>query len=99
MFIICVLILIFSFYFLYRNYDAYDFWMGIRTNEKLGNKYTYNQILYSFKPLKFEAWFSEEEVKILNEDRAKKISSMLKSAGQSSGTQKYCPFCGNRIVL
>lgn len=29
------------------------------------NKHTYDQMLYSFKPLKLEAWFTEEEVKTL----------------------------------
>lgn len=34
----------------------------------LHNKYTYNQMLFSFKPLKLEAWFTEEELKEDNND-------------------------------
>lgn len=30
------------------------------------NKYTYKRMLYSFKPLKLEAWFTEEEIKEIN---------------------------------
>ena len=29
------------------------------------NKYTYDQMLYSFKPLKLKYWFTEEEIKLL----------------------------------
>ena len=29
------------------------------------NQYSYDQMLYSFKPLKLESWFTEEEVKTL----------------------------------
>lgn len=30
------------------------------------NKYSYERFLYSFKPLKLEAWFTEEELKEIN---------------------------------
>lgn len=30
---------------------------------KLLQKYTYNQMLFSFKSLEFEKWFTEEELK------------------------------------
>ena len=30
------------------------------------DKYTYNQLLFSFKPLKLEAWFTEEELDKIN---------------------------------
>lgn len=33
---------------------AYDWFM---------DKYTYEQMLYSFKPLKIESWYTEEEIK------------------------------------
>lgn len=32
------------------------------------DKHTYESMLYSFKPLKLEAWFTEEEIKILKGD-------------------------------
>lgn len=31
----------------------------------LVDKHTYERILFSFKPLKLEAWYTEEEIKIL----------------------------------
>lgn len=34
--------------------------------EWFSNKYTYEQFLYSFKPLKLEKWFTEEEIKEIN---------------------------------
>lgn len=30
------------------------------------NKYSYEDYLYSFKPLKLESWFTEEEIKEIN---------------------------------
>ena len=35
------------------------------TKNRLYNKYKYNNYLYSTKPLKFEKWFTEEEIKDL----------------------------------
>lgn len=33
----------------------------------LMNKHTYNSMVYSFKPFKFEAWFIAEEIEVLKE--------------------------------
>jgi hypothetical protein len=33
-----------------------------RASEHLQNKYTYSQMLFSFKPLRLESWFTEDEL-------------------------------------
>ncbi len=59
-------------------------WMAIRSGESeddikraygLYDKYSYNDMLYSFKPLTLEAWYTEEEIKILkgSDDTTAKI--------------------------
>lgn len=35
----------------------------------LCDKYSYDDMLYSFKPLTLEAWYSEEEIKILKGEK------------------------------
>ncbi len=43
-------------------------WSGIDDYEKvyeLYDKYSFYDMLYSFKPLTLEAWYTEEEIKIL----------------------------------
>lgn len=49
---------------------------GIRSGEddiekvyRLCDKYSYDDMLYSFAPLTLEAWYTEEEIKILKGDR------------------------------
>lgn len=63
-----------SCYMLWRNNKVYDFRIKIidgitlanwRDAKKLYDKYSYGDMLYSIKPLKLEAWFTEEEIKIL----------------------------------
>lgn len=46
---------------IYNNYKSEDYFRYI----SLYNKYSYEDILYSFKPLKLKYWYSEEEIKIL----------------------------------
>lgn len=66
--------IIVCFYLLLRNGKVYDFRTKIiesanlanyREVKKLHDKYSYEKMLFSFKPLKLEAWFTEEEIKIL----------------------------------
>jgi hypothetical protein len=58
-----------------RNYRVYCFRceiIGMRhycsdpyKSRRIYLKYSYEDMLYSFKPLKLESWFTEEEIKIL----------------------------------
>lgn len=50
---------------IYNNVDVNNFW----TARKLFDKHTYEKMLYSFKPLKMEYWFTEEELKLLGYER------------------------------
>ena len=91
MFLVISIMLIFSLYFLIRNYKvckfrikysnaAFDYLEKVLnscvTMQDLNNyyilhddllniinKYSYDQMLYSFKSLKLENWFSKEEIK------------------------------------
>lgn len=38
-----------------------------KANERLQDKYTYSQMLFSFKPLRLESWFTEDELSFLKE--------------------------------
>lgn len=38
-----------------------------KASEHLRNKYTYEQMLFSFKPLRLESWFTEDELSFLKE--------------------------------
>ena len=38
-----------------------------KASEHLRNKYTYDQMLFSFKPLRLESWFTEDELSFLKE--------------------------------
>lgn len=69
--------IIVCFYLLFRNGKVYDFRIkfikianlaNYKEVIKLYDKYSYEEMLYSFKPLKLEAWFTEEEIKILKGD-------------------------------
>lgn len=47
-------------------------WSGEDDSEKvyrLYDKYSFDDMLYSFKPLTLEAWYSEEEIKILKGEK------------------------------
>lgn len=44
----------------YDNFQRYSNLMN-----KLRDKYTYNKLLWSFKPLKLKYWYTEEEIKML----------------------------------
>lgn len=66
--------IIICFYLLLRNGKVCDFRIkfikfanlaNYKEVIKLHDKYSYEEMLYSFKPLKLEAWFTEEEIKIL----------------------------------
>lgn len=61
-------------YILWRNDKVFDFRLKIiyafspanwSEAKKLYEKYSYNDMLFSLKSLKLEAWFTEEEIKIL----------------------------------
>lgn len=63
-----------SIYMLNRNDKVYAFRSKIIDDVPLGhwwkareifNKYTYEDMLYSIKPLKLESWYTEDEIKIL----------------------------------
>lgn len=66
--------LVVSSYILWRNDKVLDFRLKIieaflsanrRGIKNPLEKYSYEDMLYSIKPLKLEAWFTEEEIKIL----------------------------------
>lgn len=46
---------------IYDKVDVNNFWSARR----LLDKHTYRKMLYSFKPLKMEYWFTVEELKLL----------------------------------
>lgn len=63
-----------SIYILNRNEKVYDFRIGIIKDVPWGHwwkakeildKYTYEDMLYSIKPLKLESWYTDDEIKIL----------------------------------
>lgn len=63
-----------SIYILNRNDKVRDFRIGIVDSVPIGHwekakkiidKYTYDDMLYSIKPLKLESWYTEDEIKIL----------------------------------
>lgn len=65
--------LIVSFYLLARNERVCAFWLYIldlNPNKilaciKLTEKYSYDRMLFSFKPLRLECWFTEEELRTI----------------------------------
>lgn len=66
--------IVFSAYMIWRNVKVLVFRAKIleaikpanwSEAKKLYEKHSYNGMLFSTKPLKFEAWFTEEEIKIL----------------------------------
>lgn len=67
------ILLLVGFYFLVRNDRVYAFRLYIldlNPNKRLAcielhEKYSYEQMLYSFKPLKLKYWFTEEELKTI----------------------------------
>lgn len=79
--IVCSIGVIFSMYVLIRNNKVHkfrthlinliykdganNFWEKI----ELLDKYTYENMLYSFKPLKMEYWFTDDELKLLGYER------------------------------
>lgn len=73
LFIIPSVVIIASFYLLARNDRVCDFRLyildlnpnKIRACIKLYKKYSYKQMLYSFKPLRLECWFTEEELRTI----------------------------------
>ena len=79
--IVCSIGVIISMYVLIRNNKVYKFrthlinliYKGVANNflekKELLDKYTYNNMLYSFKPLKFKYWFTEKELKLLGYER------------------------------
>lgn len=81
MIIVCNIGVIISMYVLIRNNKVYKFRRHLlnlicedvsnnfREKQKLFSKYTYNNMLYSLKPLKMEYWFTEKELKLLGYER------------------------------
>lgn len=79
-YIIIIVLSILNLYFIKRNNKVYDFRMriidlthsGIMLDEELfykrmylSDKHSYNKMLYSFKPLKLEYWYTPEEIKLI----------------------------------
>lgn len=50
------------------NKDYSNFQQYYNLMNKLRNKYEYNELLFSFKPLKLENWYTEEEIKMLSNE-------------------------------
>lgn len=46
----------------FSEYECLD-----KASEHLQDKYTYRQMLFSFKPLRLESWFTEDELSFLKE--------------------------------
>lgn len=46
----------------YSEYECLD-----KAGEHLRDKYTYGQMLFSFKPFRLESWFTEDELSFLKE--------------------------------
>lgn len=46
----------------YSEYECLD-----KASEHLQNKYTYGRMLFSFKPLRLESWFTEDELSFMKE--------------------------------
>lgn len=79
--IVCSIGVIISMYVLIRNNKVYKFrthlidliYKDVGNNfwekKELLDKYTYNNMLYSFKPLKMECWFTDDELKSLGYER------------------------------
>lgn len=73
--LICILLLAYikHFYLLARNDRVRDFRLyildlnpnKIPESIELYEKYSYEQMLYSFKPLRLECWFTKEELKTI----------------------------------
>lgn len=70
-----ILLFVFGCFILLRNNDVYHFRINIISKfdelngdkiKKIYDKYTYEQMLYSFKPLKYKYWFTKDEIEILN---------------------------------
>lgn len=69
---IIVIAIVYLIYLLIRNEMVYKFMMRLididyKYHTNLRNKYTYNQMLFSFKRLKLTSWFTEEELKDVKE--------------------------------
>lgn len=79
-YIIIIVLSILNLYFIKRNNKVYDFRMeiidlthsGIMLDKELfykrmylSDKHSYNKMLYSFKPLKLEYWYTPEEIKLI----------------------------------
>lgn len=79
-YIIAIVLFILNLYFIKRDYKVYSFrkeiidltHSGIILDEELfykrmylSDKHSYNKMLYSFKPLKLEYWYTPEEIKLM----------------------------------
>ena len=74
--IVLVMIISFFYYGLYRNEQTYLFRHRVRWhtllalkadkfkeyNDSIYSRYSYNDFMYSFKPLKVKYWYTEEEI-------------------------------------
>ena len=81
MIIVCSIGIIISMYVLIRNEKVYKFrhhlinliYEDVSSSfwekRKLLSKHTYNNMLYSLKPLKMEYWFTDDELKLLGYER------------------------------
>ena len=74
-YIVLATIILFFYYGLYRNEQTYLFrhrlrWQALALkadkfqeyNDSICSRYSYNDFMYSFKPLKVKYWYTEEEI-------------------------------------
>ena len=74
-YIVLATIILFFYYGLYRNEQTYLFrnrlrWQTLALkadkfqeyNDSIYSRYSYNDFMYSFKPLKVKYWYTEEEI-------------------------------------
>lgn len=67
-----IIYIVLIYYFFIRNKFVYDFSIRLfnidcKYGTKLNDKHSYEDMLFSFKPLKLKYWFTEEELRGIEE--------------------------------